>query len=86
MKLTRVPKCNKFKSVQYFNLNLVVPEETKYITVDQDGVIIVWFGIEKPYIQQFDFQVLDWCGEMIEYDVGEVDLEGMDWKDTLVEY
>jgi|AGFT01.1.fsa_nt_gi hypothetical protein len=86
MKLIREPKRQKMKTVQYFNLTLTVPEDTKYISVDQDGEIILWMDVVKPYVKLYHFNVSDWCGEVIEYDMGQVDLEEMDWKDSLREY
>lgn len=85
MKLIRVPKQRLMKQIEYFGLTLNVPEEAKYISVDTDGEIIVWFGIYKPYVRMYTLDVEDWVGEVIEYDLGQVDLEGVDWRETLVE-
>ena len=85
MKFIREPKRPKTKEVYYFNLKLIVPEATKYISVDQDGEIIVWMDVPKPYIRLYTWGVEDWVGEVIECDLGQVDLEGIDWKTTLVE-
>lgn len=85
MKLIRVPKQRLMKQIEYFGLTLNVPEEAKYISVDTDGEIIVWFGIYKPYVRMYTWDVEDWVGEVIEYDLGQVDLEGVDWRETLVE-
>lgn len=86
MKLTRVPNSTKMKTVQYFNLELIVPEDIKYISVDSEGEIALWFGVYKPYVRMYSWGVDDWVGETCDMDMGTVDLEGVDWRDTLVEY
>lgn len=86
MKIIREPCDKKYKTVQYFDLSLKVPEETKYISVDASGEIILWMNVIKPFIEMFLYDDGEgWTGEVIEYYVGHVDLEGMDWKDTLKE-
>lgn len=85
MKLIRVPEIRKTKQIEYFGLTLTVPDEAKYISIDQDGEIIVWFSIHKPYVRMYTWGVEDWVGEVIEFDLGQVDLEDLDWRETLVE-
>ena len=85
MKLIRLPNRRKMKTVQYFNLELIIPENIKYISVDQEGEIVLWFAVHEPYVRMYSWGVDDWVGEASDYDVGKVDLEGMDWRDTLVE-
>lgn len=86
MKLIREPNTRAMKTVQYFNLELIVPEDIKYISVDSDGEIILWIGVHAPYVRMYTVGVDDWFGEIYDYDVGQVDLEGVDWRETLVEY
>lgn len=86
MKLIRLPNSPKMKTVQYFNLELIVPEDIKYISVDAEGEIILWFGVHEPYVRMYSWGVDDWVGETFDMDMGTVDLEGVDWRETLVEY
>lgn len=86
MKLIRTLASRKMKTVQYFNLELIVPEEIAYISVDDIGEIILWLGVHTPYIRTYSWGEDDWVGEVFELDMGQVDLEGMNWRDTLVKY
>lgn len=84
MKFVRIANVIKLKEVQYFNLTLMVPEETRYISADEDGVLIPWFASPVPELISLILKD-DWCGEEIDYDLGTVDLEGLDWRGTMVD-
>lgn len=85
MKIIKEPERTELKTVQYFNLSLQVPVKTNYITAIPDGNLIGWSG-GKPTLEFFSFTNTDiWVGEVVDFRVGKVDLEGMDWKDTLKE-
>ncbi len=70
MKLLSKPEKKK---VDYFGIEFELPKYFKgYIRTHDDGMV---FASE-----------LDWQGEFVSSEfLGIVDLEGMDWKDTLVE-
>jgi hypothetical protein len=71
----------ELKPVTYFGINLLVPQWTKFIATDQDGLIYAYEG--RPVTGLF----YDWVneyGDNAEH-IERADLEGMDWKQTLVE-
>ncbi len=69
------------KTVNYFGIQLTIRPDTKYLVVTKFG--FVWASEQRP---MFDDD-LGWCydWELWADQVAEVDLEGMDWKDTLME-
>jgi hypothetical protein len=69
------------KTVDYFGLKLIVDKDTNYLTTSPEGSVIASFGV--PELDP----TLGWMYDWGTYTtvVAEVDLEGVDWKDTLVE-
>lgn len=71
---------NMMKTVNYFGIKLTIEEHFKFLHTDPSGK--VWASIKKPYIKNgilvipvdFDFKV-----------VAVVDLEDMNWTETLME-
>jgi hypothetical protein len=63
----------KLKKVDYFGIEFELPECFRgHIKTHQDGWV---FAVEEDYAGNFITSTF----------LGVVDLEGMDWKDTLVE-
>ena len=77
MKLLK-SKLQRTKEVEYFGLALTVPGDARHIATDNDGS--VYAGIDKP--ETFGNY---WLFKDGYYLIAFVDLECMDWKDTLVE-
>lgn len=72
---------NDFKVVDYFGVMLGVNVDIKYlVTTPQGGVVA---SVNKPELDP----ELDWLYEWEDLNIciATVDLEGMDWKDTLME-
>jgi len=69
------------KTVNYFGIQLVVSQDTKYLVTNSEGHVIA--SEQKP---EFDYKN-GWCYDWDEWitKITRVDLEGMDWKDTLME-
>lgn len=64
------------KRVNFFGIDLVVPLNAKYLSAEDDGTVMAhsdhpWY--EPGYYEGYE------VGEM-----AKVDLEGMDWEETLV--
>lgn len=67
----------KFKEIVYFGLNLVVYKTAKFIAIDKNGA--VYSFSEEPK------QCIDcWIGKNTDW-VAEVNLEDLDWRETLIE-
>ena len=66
------------KEVDYHGLKLTVPERCKFIASDADGE--TWSYGTKP--DEYDEA---WGYVKDSYCIGPLDLEGMDWKETLIE-
>jgi hypothetical protein len=67
------------KTVNYFGIYLIVPDEKGWLTTDSDGSVY-WYDT-KPVKDGYE-----WGGDygsMIF--ICKVDLEGMDWKNSLME-
>lgn len=69
-----------FKEVNFFGLELMVYSRAKFICCDADGG--VYSFDDKP---KADLKQNLWLGTLNTNWVAEVDLEGMDWRETLVE-
>lgn len=72
---------NNFKVVNYFGVELMLDTEVKYLVTTKDGDIVA-----SKHTPELDPQL----GWLYDYDahsefIAVVDLEGMDWKDTLME-
>jgi hypothetical protein len=68
------------KKVIYFGIELMVPDYTKYLAVDEDGRLHGYKG-DVVYIGGIEF----YGSYSDDFFIGIVDLEGMNWKETLVE-
>jgi len=82
MKLIMQYSENVSKVVKYFDIPLLVPISTKYISVDAFDEICLWTGHQRP---ELDYFGKVWTGDIINHQVGKVDLEGLHWKETLKE-
>jgi len=69
------------KQVNYFGITLSVPSWSNYLATDSDGE--VWAFCNKPKAEGKDWVLSR--GIEAEH-VANVDLEGEDWKNTLVKY
>ena len=67
------------KQVEYFGLKLMMPEDHNCLATDSDGR--VYSSVEKPK-QRLGM----WVAGTDTALVARVNLEGMDWKDTLRRY
>lgn len=77
------------KVVDFHGVSLTVPEGTRWLTASSYGRVVAW-GIEKPHLgstvfHKHCFWDNDPYGEGWQEEIGRVDLEGKNWKDTLVE-
>ena len=71
------------KTVNYFGIQLVVSQDTKYLVTTAKGEVIA-----SEQIPDLDFDSdIGWLYDWGAYTVcvASVDLEGMDWKETLME-
>jgi hypothetical protein len=71
----------KFKAVMFHGTEVHVPEHIKYIAADKSGSVI---GFEKEPVPDAEFEWWDNPTGDDMYDIGTVDLEGMNWTETLV--
>lgn len=69
------------KQVDYFGISLYVPSWTNYLATDSDGE--VWAFSKNPEVEGKNWVL---SGVYEAEHVANVDLEGEDWKNTLVEY
>lgn len=85
MKIKTNYPMNNYKIVNYFGLDFTVNENTNYLAVDANGYLYS-YQLKNDNKPEVDNDSSMWVMEDGKYDfVCEVDLEGLDWKDTLVE-
>lgn len=72
---------NSFKTVDYFGVMLAVGDNIRYLATTKDGDVIAFD--QKP-ARHMELGWLSACESFI-VSIAKVDLEGMDWKDTLME-
>lgn len=77
------------KVVDFHGASFTVPEGTQWLTASSYGRVVAW-GEQKPYLGSTVFHKncfwdTDPYQDGWQEDIGKVDLEGMDWRDTLVE-
>jgi hypothetical protein len=72
---------NDYKEVNYFGVKLAVDTTVKYLATVEMGNVFAF--VKKPDLDLDLGWLCDW--EDFSICVATVDLEGMDWKDTLVE-
>lgn len=70
------------RTVEYFGLTLNITRKSGWISTDKTGE--AWFSEHKPYLT-LDCQ-FDYFWRVTDTLIADVDLEDMDWKDTLREY
>ena len=86
MKLLSIPEQKK---VTYFGIDIMVPVWGKFIVTEDDGVVLVFKSKPEPLDESNKkyYGLVIWsdpdANDFVE--VARVDLEGMDWKETLVE-
>jgi hypothetical protein len=66
------------QKVSYHGLTVTVPMAADYIAADRNGRLY-WFA-EQPHMNN---SILAWTGGGTSGYLGEVNLEGMDWHETL---
>lgn len=81
MNAPKVMKTKYIKEVEYFGVRLLVREDAKFIATSKQGVILTTSGV---------FTLSEMCQSWVSYSgtldcISKVDLNGIDWKDTLVE-
>jgi hypothetical protein len=72
---------NDYKEVNYFGVKLAVDSNIRWLTTTAKGEVIASF--DKPDLDLDCGWLYSW--EAFSTSIAVVDLEGMDWKDTLVE-
>lgn len=78
MKLT-----TQFRTVDYFGIKLQVSEDVKFIATDEDGSVFTYTSEVEPINQAW---LRKNNGELSHASkIAEVDLEGMNWHETLLE-
>lgn len=85
MNAPKVMKTKYTKEVEYFGMKLLVPDDAKWLSATESGGVIAHTCIIKP-------ARINSCGFYIgtesykdHYVTGGIDLNGIDWKDTLME-
>lgn len=68
------------KNVVYFDIAMSLGDKWKYLAVDEDGQLVAFEHRPSSHGEMWD--VLDYSDYV---SVAEVDLEGLDWKETLKE-
>lgn len=77
------------KQVEYFGMMLDIPETAKYLACDDSGELYAYeskpLKSTRPGSEFWkpDYRATE---NTASFHIGYVDLEGMDWKDTLVSY
>lgn len=71
----------KFKSAMFHGTEVHVPENITCIAADKSGSVI---GFEKMPVPDAELEWWDNPSGDDMYEIGTVDLEGMDWSKTLV--
>lgn len=70
------------KEVEYFGNKLDVPEWVRWLATDQDGTV---YGFEyEPTLMDIETKWTSYWEDDNFCEMAEVDLEGMDYKQTLV--
>lgn len=71
------------KAVEYFGLTINVPIDTRYLATDADGEVWSFEFAPTPETDMWNW----WAAgsENTSDHVANVDLEGLDWRETLVE-
>lgn len=73
------------KDVDFFGVTLTIPSRIDYLACDKDGRVWGYDTIPPEISHRFD-RWLPADPETFEYDeIAEVDLEGLDWTQTLKE-
>lgn len=85
MNAPKVMKPKYTKEVEYFGMKILVPDDAKWLSATKEGEIVAHICTGKP-------SEINSCGFYIgtgsykdHYVAGGIDLNGIDWKDTLVE-
>ena len=78
------------KVALFHGVEFEVPGGTQYMTASSHGRVVAWGGGQKPYLGSTVFHKncywdIDPYEDGWQVEVGKVDLEGMPWKDTLIE-
>lgn len=68
--------------VDYFGMQIIVPKYHRYLTVDDEGLL--FSHSRKPELLPHG-QPYGWFSGGSDQVLGEVDLDGMDWRETLKE-
>lgn len=77
-----------FRLAQYHGLKVEIPAYVTAIAADADGVLVGYKNVPKPDNFMFNGNAPGeiWVDDKAEdmYVIGIVDLEGLDWKESLV--
>jgi hypothetical protein len=72
---------NDYKVVDYFGVQLSLEVDIKYLVTTAKGEVIA--SLDMPDLDPEIGWLYDWDAPSV--CIADVDLEGMDWKDTLME-
>lgn len=78
MNAPKVMKPKYTKEVEYFGMKILVPDDAKWLATGPSGVVL---GSET----KMELSPCGWFHKRKVYNVCVLDLNGIDWKDTLVE-
>lgn len=81
-KIMKIIELKESKKVNYFGFIIIIPWFANYLAVDQDGTLNAFQN--KPELNEEGF--FWWTDPTCEQfqQVAVVDLEGMNWKETLI--
>ena len=75
---------NKYKRVKYFGLFVFCNKNHKFLAIDEDGILSSY--ALKPTVHESHVHNGYWHPKNNDFEwCAEVDLEGLDWRETLVE-
>ena len=72
-----------WRTVNYFGIEVVLRPHERYVAVDGDGRLHVYTSV--PVLMP-EVMETNWSTSGHYRHIGEVDLEGVDWRETLVHF
>jgi len=81
MKQKTFPVMSSFVEVEYFGIIIQVPKETTHLSADEDGRLFAYAPCLN-FVKTKEYWVCH--ANTKSFFVGDVDLEGANWEDTLV--
>lgn len=81
MNAPKVMKPKYTKEAEYFGMKILVPDDAKWLSTTMDGTLFAHCSKTAPS----DESIFFYTGSDDHVVMGGIDLNGVDWKDTLVE-